>query len=167
MNDKKFSMCCKIIGRLEDMQTTEYYFKSPIIAKAYDGNQYTITGIKYDCDMEGTDLDGALLVQVKTDWLNCTTIDVDGFFPNTVELILESLPIKSIIRVSAHIGRNSFIIIEHEVDLNCHIGEWCEKNFPALRWEYDDEDQLVCYGDYTNNDNYLLATLVQQYGEQH
>lgn len=168
MNDRKFSMCYKIIGRLEDMQTTEYYFKSPIIAKAYDGNQYTITGIKYDCDMEGTDLDGALLVQVKTDWLYDAAIDIDGFNPEVVKSILEALPVKFIVRVSAHFGFNGsradFTIHEEVVDANCIIEDWAAKNFPSLPWVSDDEDQVVCYS-FEGDENYLLATLIRQCGE--
>lgn len=168
MNDKKFSMCYKIIGRLEDMQTTEYYFKSPIVAESYDGNKYTITGIKYDCDMEGTDLDGALLVQVKTDWLYDAAIDIDGFNTDVVKSILEALPVKFIIRVSAHFGFNGqekdFTIHEEEVDADCIIEDWAEENFPKLDWITDDQDQVVCYSS-EGGENYLLATIIPRFEE--
>jgi hypothetical protein len=165
MNIDKYSLCRQIVAWFEDMRVTSYDFKTPIIAQSLDGNKYTITGI----DRNETLSDyGDLVLRVKTDWLYDAAIDIDGFNTDVVKSILEALPVKFIVRVSAHFGFNGqekdFTIHEEEVDADCIIEDWAEENFPKLDWIKDDQDQVVCYSS-EGEANYLLATIIPRFEE--
>jgi len=164
MDDKRFIVCLNIIKKLEEMGWTEYEFKAPFRAKAFDDNKYLITKVIYDESDHETDFDGALLVEVSTNHLNKTTMYIDGFDTATLEAILDAIPVAVIVRVTAHCGSNSFVVTEKEVDPNCIIEDWCAENFKGLDWIEDDQDQLVCYADNDNffEDCYLLATLLHK-----
>ena len=165
MNIDKYSLCRQIIAWFEDMRVASYDFRTPIIAQSLDGNKYTITGIDRN---EILSEYGDLVLRVKTDWLYDAAIDIDGFDTDAVKRVLASLPIKFIVRVSAHFGFNGsradFVIHEEDVDANCIIEDWAAENFPKLPWITDDQDQVVCYS-FEGDENYLLATLIRQCGE--
>ena len=173
MDSEKFEACCSIINLFEEMQWIEYEFETPIKVTAHDGNKYTIHSIIYDENDDSTDLDGALLVEVSTDWLPKTNMPIEGIPTETVKRIARSIPVKLIVQVTAHFGRggseSTFVVTEAEVDSGCSLWRWCEENFNGLDWELDDINQLVCYGwgdkDFANYNNYLLANLTHKFSE--
>ena len=163
MNDRKFKLCYDIIGRLQDMQTDRYHFKK-IIANAYDGNCYTISGVVYDESDTNNDLDGALFLEVSTDYLAPTLIDIDGFSPRIVEDVVNMIPTKCFIRISSHYTdengvQHEYVLNELDVDLNTIIEDWLTENLPAMTWRNETDNRLLCYS--CNSDkNYLIAELI-------
>lgn len=171
MDSEKFEACLGIINLFEEMHWTEYEFKTPIKATAFDGNEYTIHSIIYDENDDSTDFDGALLVEVSTDWLPKTNMYIEGIPAETVNRIVRAIPVKLVVRVTAHFGggEDTFVVTEAEVDSGCSLWGWCKENLKGLDWEEDDVNQLVCYGwgdkDFGNYNNYLLANLTHKHGE--